>query len=132
MSSLDAAVDSLDASFPGAADPEARAAFYRAKLGAWFDGGPLLADLAAAVTAECYVGLGLQPLYVTLDQMAAIVNRSKKTLERLKKRRQNPLPDPDAQGGGGRPDEWVWPNIRPWLEREFNKQLPVQFPGHIR
>jgi hypothetical protein len=67
--------------------------------------------------------------YVTLDQMAAIVNRGKRTLERLKTRKRNPLPDPDVEGGAGRPDEWIWPNVRSWLENEFGKQLPEHFPA---
>jgi hypothetical protein len=71
------------------------------------------------------------PQYVTLDQMAAHVNRSKRTLERLKTRELNPLPPPDVEGGGGRPDEWVWSKIRPWLEKEFGRQLPLRFPPRI-
>jgi len=68
--------------------------------------------------------------YVTLDQMAAIVNRSKRSLERLKSRKKNPLPDPDCEGGGGRPDEWLWSKVRPWLEKEYSKQLPEDYPAH--
>jgi hypothetical protein len=67
--------------------------------------------------------------YVTLDQMAAVVNRSKRTLERLKTRMVNPLPQPKAEGGGGKPDEWVWSEVRPWLEAEYNKNLAEHFPG---
>jgi hypothetical protein len=66
--------------------------------------------------------------YVTLDKIAAIVNRNKKTMERLKKRKSNPLPDPAVEGGGGKPDEWIWSNVRPWLEKEFNRPLPEQYP----
>jgi len=66
--------------------------------------------------------------YVTLDQMAAIVSRSKRTLERLKTRRNNPLPDPAVPGGGGRPDEWIWSQVRPWLAQEFKRNLPEKFP----
>ena len=64
--------------------------------------------------------------------MAAIVNRSKRTLERLKTRRTNPLPDPDTPGGGGKPNEWQWAKVRTWLEQEYSKDLPAQFPGLIR
>jgi hypothetical protein len=39
--------------------------------------------------------------YVTLDQMAATVHRSKRTLEKWKTRKKNPLPEPDVEGGGG-------------------------------
>jgi hypothetical protein len=67
--------------------------------------------------------------YVTLDQMAAIVNRSKKTFERLKQ--QARLPAPDVEGGGGKPDEWVWSRVRPWLESEFSKKLPECFPSRL-
>jgi hypothetical protein len=70
------------------------------------------------------------PCYVTLDQMAAMIPRSKRTLERLKKRRKNPLPTPDVEGGGGKADEWEWVKIRPWLEEEFRRQLPEHFPAN--
>jgi hypothetical protein len=66
--------------------------------------------------------------YVTLDKMAAIVNRDKKTLERRKTRKNNPLPAPAVEGGGGKPDEWIWSNVRPWLEKEFSRPLPEQYP----
>jgi hypothetical protein len=62
--------------------------------------------------------------YVTLDQAAARVNRSKRTLEkRLKK-----MPDPDVVGTGGKPHEWLWSRLRPWLEKEFGKIIPERFP----
>jgi hypothetical protein len=67
--------------------------------------------------------------YVTLDQMAAILQRNKRTLERLKTRRTNPLPLPDVEGGGGRADEWLWHKIRPWLEQESKRILPERYPG---
>jgi hypothetical protein len=67
--------------------------------------------------------------YVTLDHMAAMVSRSKRTLEKLKTRRKNPLPGPDVEGGGGKPHEWKWRSIRPWLEQEFGRKLPEQFPA---
>jgi hypothetical protein len=66
--------------------------------------------------------------YVTLDQMAAMVNRGKRTLVRLKNRKTNPLPRPDVEGGGGKPDEWLWATIRPWLQTEYAKILPERFP----
>jgi hypothetical protein len=68
------------------------------------------------------------PKYVTLDQMAAFVSRSKRTLEKLKNRAKNPFPPPDVKGGGGRPDEWAWPKVRLWLEREYGRKLPEHFP----
>jgi hypothetical protein len=63
-----------------------------------------LRDLEAAV--DMLQGVAPAPdQYVTLDQAAAMVHRSKRTLERYKRRKSDPLPDPDISGGGGRADE---------------------------
>lgn len=62
---------------------------------------------------------------VTLYQAAALVNRSKKTLERRKDR----MPLPRVEGGGGKPAEWAWKELRPWLEQEFERSLPERFPA---
>jgi hypothetical protein len=67
--------------------------------------------------------------YVTLDQMAAVIHRSKRTLEKWKTREKNPLPAPDVEGGGGKADEWLWSAVRPWLEAEYGRKLPEQYPG---
>jgi hypothetical protein len=67
--------------------------------------------------------------YVTLDQAAATVNRSKRTLEKRANRKKNPLPDPAVQGAGGKPSEWIWTDLRPWLEQEYGKRLPERFPA---
>jgi len=67
--------------------------------------------------------------YVTLDQVAAIVNRSKRTLEKLIGRKKNPFPDSDVPGGGGKANEWNWAKLRAWLEAEYRKQLPPTFPS---
>jgi hypothetical protein len=74
-------------------------------------------------------GQSITVQYVTLDQAAALVSRSKRTLEKYKQREKNPLPSPDVEGGGGRPDEWRWTRIRPWLEQEFGRSLPEQYPS---
>jgi len=65
--------------------------------------------------------------YVTLLQMAASVNRSKATLKRLFK--VGKLPSPAIKGCGGKPNEWRWDEVRPVLEAEFDKILPVTFPA---
>ncbi len=62
------------------------------------------------------------PDLVTLDQAAARVHRSKRTLERYKT--AGGLPAPAVAGGGGRPDLWAWFVIRPWLMKTFNMNLP--------
>jgi hypothetical protein len=66
--------------------------------------------------------------YVTLDQMAAMVGRSKKTLEREGKKKTSKMPRPDVQGGGGKPHEWKWSQVRPWLMKRYGRALPEQFP----
>ena len=68
------------------------------------------------------------PQYVELGQMAAIIQKSKRTLEKWKSRAKNPLPPPDIEGGGGTADEWDWSTIRPWLEEESGRKLPARFP----
>jgi hypothetical protein len=66
--------------------------------------------------------------YVTLDQMAAIISKTKRTLERAKQRKNNPLPPPTNEGGGGKRDEWLWHEVRPWLEQESGRRLPERLP----
>jgi hypothetical protein len=68
------------------------------------------------------------PQYVTLDQLAAAVGKSKSWANNLKARKENPLPPPDIEGGGGRADEWEWSRIRPWLVAETGRRLPEHFP----
>ncbi len=66
--------------------------------------------------------------YVTLDQAAAMVSRSKRTLERYK----NQMPEPSVRGGGkGKPDEWDWAILRPWLEGQFDRKLPERFLNRL-
>jgi hypothetical protein len=68
--------------------------------------------------------------YVTLDQAAALVNRNKKTLERHLRNPKSRMPQPEVAGGGGKPHEWRWAVLRPWLEKQFGKTLPERFPAH--
>ena len=68
--------------------------------------------------------------YVTLDQMAGIVKRSKAALEAyLRDDSRNPMPTPDVVGGGGKAHEWKWDRIRPWLAKTFGRELPETFPS---
>jgi len=64
---------------------------------------------------------------VTLDQMAALVSKSKSTL-RLRYDRCE-LPDPDVKGGGGKRHEWKWSRVRPVLEELFKRSLPELLPN---
>ncbi len=65
--------------------------------------------------------------HVTLQQMAAMVNKSKRTLERL--RGDGKLPTPAVKGGNGKADEWKWSDVRRILQNEYNRQLPEVFPA---
>ncbi len=65
--------------------------------------------------------------FVTLLQAASIVNKTKSTLG--KRANKCPMPLPDVEGGRGKAAEWKWSAIRPWLEKEFKRQLPEHFPS---
>jgi hypothetical protein len=62
--------------------------------------------------------------YVTLAQIAALVQMSKRTLENCRRK----MPDPDILGGGGKASKWKWHQIRPWLETHFGVSLPTRLP----
>lgn len=68
--------------------------------------------------------------YIDLDQAAALVNRSKKTLARALK--TNKMPQPDVEGGGGKKHEWAYAKLRPWLESTYGRMLPERPPRTIR
>ncbi len=66
--------------------------------------------------------------HVTLSQAAAVVSRGKRTLERWA--REDPeFPLPDVDGGGGKPNEWKWTRLRPYLEAKTERNLPEWFPS---
>jgi hypothetical protein len=65
---------------------------------------------------------------VTLDQMAALVQRCKRTLERYRRE----LPAPRFRGRRGQPHLWDWAEVRPWLEETFGLRLPEHFPSFPR
>lgn len=67
--------------------------------------------------------------YVTKWQLAMLVKKSTKTLDRALARTRNPMPQPDVPGGGGRAAEWIYTNVRDWLVEEYGKFLPVRYPG---
>jgi hypothetical protein len=73
------------------------------------------------------------PQYVDLDQIAAIVHCSKRKLQRLLARKNNPMPGPDIdRGGGGKKNEWEWnEKLRLWLEAEFKYRLPSKYPSGL-
>lgn len=68
--------------------------------------------------------------YIDLDQAAALVNRSKRTLERAQQDANKQMPLPAVQGAGGRKSEWNYAELRPWLEQEYGKKLPDR-PPHV-
>jgi len=66
------------------------------------------------------------PQYVTLDQIAAGVNRKAKTLRNMLS--SGKMLKPDVRGKPGQPNLWKWERVRPWAESKFNRQLPEKFP----
>jgi hypothetical protein len=70
------------------------------------------------------------PDLVSLDQAAAAVHTSKRTLERHKT--EGNLPDPVREGGGGKPALYDWKIMRPWLIETFGIDLPERYPGNIK
>ncbi len=65
---------------------------------------------------------------VTLNQVAPLTGKSKRTLERYVQ--QGRLPGPDIRGGDGKANKWYWRTLRPALsEFASSKQLPERFPG---
>jgi hypothetical protein len=68
------------------------------------------------------------PYYIDLDQAAALVNRSKRTLER----KLGEMPQPVVRGSGGTKSEWLWSDIAPWLEKKYGKKMPPVPPHAAR
>jgi hypothetical protein len=81
----------------------------------------LLADLSQRMAETSQDGV-----LVTLDQAAAVVGVSKRTLERLKARGR--LPEPFRKGGRGEAGLWRWCDIRPALTAVAKRPLPFRFP----
>jgi hypothetical protein len=69
--------------------------------------------------------LGLIPAgrldLVTLDQCAAMVNRRARTLRNY---RGKGMPEPHVRGRKGQPHEYLWSEMRPWLELTFRRVIP--------
>ena len=93
--------------------------------------------LDAIADAERRVGITLEspisvlPQYITLDQSAALVGKSKAALEKYKKK-QGPkmLPAPAVKGENGQADEWDYQQVmKPWLEQNFHRRLPERCPS---
>jgi len=61
------------------------------------------------------------PDLVTLDQAAAVVNRSPAALRHY---RNQGMPKPFVQGTKGKPNEYRWDEMRPWLEDTFGRPVP--------
>lgn len=98
-------------------------------------GDALAADLLSDPNqATAAAGNGLPINHVTLGQMAAYVNRSTRTLERWAKKKS--FPKPKVIGGGGKPHEYDWTELRPVLEKLSGRPLPERVSdirvGHAR
>lgn len=61
------------------------------------------------------------PVLVTLNQVAAWVNR---TPHALRHYRKQGMPKPFIHGTKGKPNEYLWSEMRSWLEKVFGRRLP--------
>ena len=69
------------------------------------------------------------PDHVTLSQAAAMVHRSKRSLEKLIT--SGEFPTADIEGGGGKAGYWRWSQLRPYLIEKFGLKLPDTFPANF-
>jgi hypothetical protein len=86
--------------------------------------GPLFEWAAANGDGSVPPTVDARAMLVTLDQAAAAVNRSKRTLEKY----LGEMPPPEVEGGGGQAHFWDWKKLRPWLTKRFRVPLPERFP----
>ncbi len=61
------------------------------------------------------------PDLVTLGQAAALVNRQPSGLRHYRNRG---MPRPFIKGTKGKPNEYLVSEMRPWLEKTFNRRIP--------
>lgn len=64
---------------------------------------------------------------VTLDQIAALVGLSKRSMRRYIENPDWNMPLPEVEGGGGRAAYWRWSVIQPWLNSTFGRDYPPRF-----
>ena len=69
---------------------------------------------------------------VRLVEVAALVQRSKRSLEWYLRHPVHPLPDPEIRATGGKPHFYRWAEIKPWAERVFGRRLPEIPPSSRR
>lgn len=66
---------------------------------------------------------------VTLDQLAAMVRKKKRTLERWQKD-DSCFPRPNIEGGGGKANYWNWPDVVEYLRKKSHiSVLPDRYPS---
>ena len=68
------------------------------------------------------------PQYVTRDQIASVVQRNKDTVADWFNK-DSKAPKPEIEGGGGKAHEYIWSEVRPWLEEMSGRKLPERFPS---
>jgi hypothetical protein len=88
----------------------------------------VLRDCATAPNVSVQRNQGKGDQLLDLSQIAALIHLKKRSMENYKRRKDDPLPDPDFPGGGGKRDYWQWSTIRPWLIRNSKIPIPEQFP----
>jgi hypothetical protein len=115
---------------PDAAERKAAAREVCRRLHGVHDRPPSSSHERLADALERLVPSAELPDLVDLDQAAAAVHTSKRTLERHKT--EGTLPEPVVEGGGGKPALYDWKIMRPWLMKTFGVVLPERFPANPR
>jgi hypothetical protein len=77
-------------------------------------------------------GGGGQPAdqYVTRDQVAAFVQRHKETVADWFNKDEHAA-QAAVEGGGGKRHEYLWREVRPWLEKKSGRLLTERFPDLV-
>ncbi|HEV7299233.1 MAG TPA: hypothetical protein VGN72_07705 [Tepidisphaeraceae bacterium] len=63
---------------------------------------------------------------ISMDQAAALVGRTKRTVQGWNE--IDPMPLPEVEGGGGKRHEYSYAKLKPWLEQHSGRKLPDQLP----
>jgi hypothetical protein len=82
---------------------------------------PMLVNDIGLAPPETTAPEGEMPELVTLEQAAVLVNRTSSGLRHYGNRG---MPRPSIKGKKGKPNEYLWSEMRPWLEDTFARKIP--------
>jgi len=85
-------------------------------------------QLTTGPTPDTSTSTATEDQYVTLQQIATYLKRNKNHMRR-ELNADRAAPQPIIRGGSGRRHEWIWSQLRPWLETRYSRALPERFPS---